>query len=233
MLPIYIYAQDTIYYNKQKEEVRDNGKADTYCVEYTPQDGKKYAIQQKCFYKSGNIKTEKYFKDLKKKKMEGAFIYYFENGNKKMESYYSKGKLEGVFSTFWEDGSLKRSDKYKRGKFKSGKVWDENGKEEDYYEYEIHAKFPGGKAAFQKYLKKNIRFPPGKFLNEEVRIKLRFKISPTGEVVEITILEGKYAELNAIAYQAIKNMPTWSPARQDGKYVTVKYTLPVVFAHPG
>ncbi len=43
MLPIYIFAQDTIFYDKQKEEVKVIGKADTYCVEYTPEDRKKYA----------------------------------------------------------------------------------------------------------------------------------------------------------------------------------------------
>ncbi len=96
---------------------------------------------------------------------------------------------------------------------------------------EILPEFPGGDYAREKFLIENIKYP-------EVAIKARvegtvivcFVIEPDGSVTNIEIVRGKDPHLDAEALRVVKLMPKWKPAKQRGKAVRFRISMPVTFA---
>ncbi len=90
--------------------------------------------------------------------------------------------------------------------------------------------FPGGDAALFKYLNDNINYP---IIAQESgiqgRVILQFVVNRDGSIVDIEVVRPIDRSLDAEAVRVVKGMPRWTPGRQRGKTVRVKYTLPVNF----
>jgi periplasmic protein TonB len=90
--------------------------------------------------------------------------------------------------------------------------------------------FPGGEAAFYKYLEKNMQYPE---MEKEQGIKgkvwVDFMIDKNGEVTDVKIARGVSPGLDKEALRVMKAMPSWAPGKQNGRPVKVKYTLPINF----
>jgi protein TonB len=86
---------------------------------------------------------------------------------------------------------------------------------------ESEAEFPGGAAAWHRYLSKNMRYP-GDSIDEEMefRVVVKFAIDEEGDVCDVEAVSGS-AELGAEAVRVIKQSVKWRPARQisNGRYV--------------
>ena len=90
--------------------------------------------------------------------------------------------------------------------------------------------FPGGEIELIKYLSQNIQYPPEAAKNNvQGRVILQFVVDKTGQVGEVKILRSVSEELDAEAVRVVKTLPKFEPGRQDGKPVSVWYTLPVSF----
>lgn len=91
--------------------------------------------------------------------------------------------------------------------------------------------FPGGNMALSKFIADNIRYPESAKANKiEGRVYLSFVIDKDGSVINVKVVRGVNAELDAEAIRVIKLMPKWTPGKQRGKAVAVSYTLPIVFS---
>lgn len=90
--------------------------------------------------------------------------------------------------------------------------------------------YPGGTDALLKFLADNIKYPQSA---EDAKIQGRviasFVVTKAGKVSDINIVRGVDPELDDEAVRVIKMMPDWTPGRQRGEAVNVKYTLPVTF----
>lgn len=64
------------------------------------------------YYKSGVIQMEGASKTKDYLSYEGEFIYYYENGNKKSKSHYTKSKLLGPHEEWYENGVKKLEGEY-------------------------------------------------------------------------------------------------------------------------
>jgi protein TonB len=90
--------------------------------------------------------------------------------------------------------------------------------------------FPGGDAALFKYLSDNIRYPViAQESGIQGRVILQFVVNRDGSIVDIEVVRGVDRSLDAEAVRVVQAMPRWTPGRQRGKTVRVKYTLPVNF----
>ncbi|MDR1172313.1 MAG: energy transducer TonB, partial [Bacteroidales bacterium] len=58
---------------------------------------------------------------------------------------------------------------------------------------------------------------------------VEFTINQKGELVDAKISRGVDPLLDAEALRVIRSSPKWTPGKQRGKTVKVKYTFPVVF----
>ena len=90
--------------------------------------------------------------------------------------------------------------------------------------------FPGGPSELMAYLSKNIKYPKeAQAAKKEGRVIVQFVVASTGEVTNVKVMRGVDPLLDAEAIRVVEGMPRWTPGRQDGEAVNVRYTLPVTF----
>jgi protein TonB len=90
--------------------------------------------------------------------------------------------------------------------------------------------FPGGAAELFKYLSINIKYPIIAEINGiQGRVICQFVVNKDGSIVDIEVVKSVDPNLDKEAIRVIKAMPKWSPGKRHGRFVRVKYTLPVVF----
>lgn len=90
--------------------------------------------------------------------------------------------------------------------------------------------FPGGDAALFKYLSDNVKYPVIAQENGiQGRVICQFVVNRDGSIVDVVVVRPVDPSLDKEAIRVIQSMPRWTPGRQRGKAVRVKYTLPVNF----
>ena len=90
--------------------------------------------------------------------------------------------------------------------------------------------FPGGQAELMSWLVKNIRYPVIAQENGiQGRVICQFVVGSDGSVRDIKVLRSLDPSCDKEAVRVIQSMPKWIPGRQNGKAVSVRYTLPVIF----
>jgi TonB family protein len=94
--------------------------------------------------------------------------------------------------------------------------------------------FPGGMAALMEFLSKNIRYPKEAFeANKQGRVIANFVIETDGSISEAKVVKSVDPSLDEEAIRVINAMPNWTPGKQSGKAVRVKYTVPINFRLDG
>jgi protein TonB len=91
--------------------------------------------------------------------------------------------------------------------------------------------FPGGTEEMYKYLSKNIQYPPLARENSiEGKVILTFVVGADGKISQLEQVGKKLNwGLDEEALRVVKSMPPWTPGKQNGKPVYVKFTLPIRF----
>ena len=94
--------------------------------------------------------------------------------------------------------------------------------------------FPGGPQAMMDYLMKNVCYPKTAFdANIQGRVIAQFVVDKEGTIRGAHVVKSVDPALDAEAVRVINSMPKWTPGRQNGKVVNVKYTIPVNFQLQG
>ncbi len=95
---------------------------------------------------------------------------------------------------------------------------------------EENPSFPGGQAALMQWLNANIKYPVIAAENGiEGRVIVQFVVSKTGSISDVRVVRGVDPSLDKEAVRVVNNMPNWTPGRQNGTTVNVRFTLPVTF----
>ncbi|MGL4291968.1 MAG: energy transducer TonB [Bacteroidales bacterium] len=90
--------------------------------------------------------------------------------------------------------------------------------------------FPGGESALLGYIGKSVKYPVIAQENGiQGRVIVSFVIERDGSVADAVVVRGVDPSLDKEAIRVVKSMPKWTPGKQRGKPVRVKYTLPVTF----
>ncbi|WP_246558817.1 energy transducer TonB [Hymenobacter piscis] len=91
--------------------------------------------------------------------------------------------------------------------------------------------FPGGQEALLQYIAKNIKYPAMALRNQvEGRVFIKFVVGPDGAVTNVEVQKGIGAGCDEESMRVIKNLPRFTPGKQNGRAVSVYYTVPVTFA---
>ncbi len=94
--------------------------------------------------------------------------------------------------------------------------------------------FPGGEAAFGKYLSTAIRYPKqAKDENIQGRVTVSFIVEKDGKLNNIKVLRDLGGGLGIEAVRVLSASPAWNPGMQNGKPVRVAYTMPIQFTLAG
>lgn len=90
--------------------------------------------------------------------------------------------------------------------------------------------FPGGDAALLKFITSSIKYPVIAQENGiSGRVTVSFVVNRDGSVVDAEVIRGVDPSLDKEALRVVNSMPKWSPGKQRGKPVRVKYTVPITF----
>lgn len=90
--------------------------------------------------------------------------------------------------------------------------------------------FPGGDIELFRFLSENIKYPAIAQENAiQGRVICQFIVNKDGAIVDVEIVRSVDPSLDKEALRVIKAMPKWSPGKQRGRSVRVKYTLPINF----
>lgn len=94
---------------------------------------------------------------------------------------------------------------------------------------EVMPEFPGGETALLRYLS-TVRYP-AKAMEEDISgiVYVTFIVDQVGAVTDITISKGANVLLDEAVLEHIRNMPAWTPGRQNNVPVKVQLTIPVKF----
>ncbi len=95
---------------------------------------------------------------------------------------------------------------------------------------EVAPEYPGGNAEMFKFLARNIKYPRRAFdADVQGKVFVNFVVTPDGEVKDVTVLKGIGHGCDEEAARVVSKFPKWVPGKQDGKAVSVKFTVPINF----
>ncbi len=102
------------------------------------------------------------------------------------------------------------------------------------------ALFPGGEAAWAKYLDEHVNAALGKFIPMPTGVKkvtqtahVTYNIDSDGSIIDIVVTNADtiHPKLTEEAIRVLKNSPKWNPAIQNGKPVKYKARQTITWVH--
>lgn len=229
LLPLFVYGQDTLFYNSNNDKVKSAKQADYYQTLVKENIGSNKLIERS-YYMNGTMREEIYYLDLSKKKKEGTQRFWFRNGQLKSAVDYVDNTIHGNVLTYWQNGQLKRKDVFEKNKCISGACFDSTGNPINHFEFLVYPSFPGGEKMLLEYLRNNIRYPSSaaeKGIQGKVVVK--FVLTKDGKPSKIGIKTSVDRDLDLEALRVVKAMPKWTPCIYDGEPLDFWYVLPIVF----
>ena len=90
--------------------------------------------------------------------------------------------------------------------------------------------YPGGMQALLNYLMENVKYPEDAEKQKiEGRVIAIFVVETDGSISNVEVVKPVFPSLDAEAVRVLSAMPKWTPGKQSGKAVRVKYTVPINF----
>lgn len=95
---------------------------------------------------------------------------------------------------------------------------------------EVPPQYPGGIQAYLQYLNDNVKYPSEAIAKKvEGTVVVHFFVEKDGTISNPTVVRSIDKLLDAEALRVVKGMPAWTPGKQKGEPVRVKFTMPVRF----
>lgn len=106
---------------------------------------------------------------------------------------------------------------------------DDEDYDKTFTKVEIESEYPGGQAAWMRYLGKSLKYPQEAIDNEvQGTIVVQFIVDKEGNVSDVEAVSGAQ-ELRDEAIRVIKKSGKWTPAVQNGRQVKSYKKQPIVF----
>ena len=145
-----------------------------------------------------------------------------EDGSVSVESITKKSDGDGEFSVY-------ESTKPGRG--------GASGNSEDSEIFQVveeQPMFPGGMQEMMKFLQQNIKYPKeAQEQGKQGRVIVQFVVNKDGSITGDSVVRSVDPLLDAEALRVVRSMPNWTPGKQKGEPVRVRFTLPVSFRLSG
>ena len=89
--------------------------------------------------------------------------------------------------------------------------------------------FPGGPAAWLKFLQRSLQAPEDIEPGKRIEVYVRFWVDIDGSVSKAEIIKSGGNAFDREVLRVLKKMPRWEPALQAGRPIAVAYQQPVIF----
>ncbi|MBD2767003.1 energy transducer TonB [Hymenobacter sp. BT664] len=88
----------------------------------------------------------------------------------------------------------------------------------------------GGQMAIVAAIQRAVKYPSLALRNGvEGKVFVSFTVDPKGEVIDVKIVKGLGSGLDEETVRAIKSLPRFIPGKQNGREVSVSFTVPVTY----
>ena len=95
---------------------------------------------------------------------------------------------------------------------------------------EVMPSFPGGQAALLQYLNSHVKYPVVAQENGiQGRVTISFVVERDGSITDVRVAKSVDPSLDREAARVVSSMPRWTPGKQNGSAVRVKFNVPVQF----
>lgn len=95
---------------------------------------------------------------------------------------------------------------------------------------EEQAEFPGGQAEWNKFLKKNLKYPrQATRMGIEGAVYLSFVVDKEGAISDIQVTRGIGGGCDDEAVRVLQESPRWQPGKQRGRAVKSRMAIRIVF----
>lgn len=122
-------------------------------------------------------------------------------------------------------GFITKNSRFK--KIKCKEIYDK----QEFGDFCINAQFLGGENALLSYLSNNIKYPAiAQENNIQGRAIVEFIVAKDGSITNVKIIKSTVDKsCDKEAVRVVSSMPKWKPASLRGKYIRVRYTVPIMF----
>lgn len=102
--------------------------------------------------------------------------------------------------------------------------------EEVFTTVEENPSFEGGVKKMYEFIGRNLRYPePAKRANVQGKVFVKFIVRKDGTVSDLQVLKGVGFGCDEETVRVLGSMPKWNPGKQNGKPVSVYFTMPISF----
>ena len=99
-----------------------------------------------------------------------------------------------------------------------------------YQTVEQMPEFPGGIEEMTKFLQKNLVYPPSAQENGiSGKVYIQFVVDKSGKISNVKVMRSLGGGCDEEAVRVVRKMPPWTSGKQNGKAVSVWFTLPINF----
>ncbi|RSK42754.1 TonB family protein [Hymenobacter perfusus] len=111
------------------------------------------------------------------------------------------------------------------------RVVEEVGENKVYTYVEQMPVFPGGQSGLINYIQASLRYPAEAAQKQvEGKVFVKFTVEPSGKAINPEIIKGLGAGCDEEVLRVIRVLPPFEPGKQNGRTVSVSYTVPVTFS---
>jgi len=105
-----------------------------------------------------------------------------------------------------------------------------SGEDKVYTKIEKMPQYPGGEKELLSYIARNLRYPvEAQKKGIQGKLIVRFIVTKSGKVENAEVVRGLDPILDQEGLRVVNTLADWIPGEQNGKKVSVYYTLPIAF----
>ncbi|ULQ50795.1 energy transducer TonB [Flavihumibacter fluvii] len=96
----------------------------------------------------------------------------------------------------------------------------------------VMPQFPGGDAALQKWLSRQLRPQEEQQPGQRIKVVVRFVVDKTGDIDRVELVQQGGEPYDNEVLRVIHKMPRWTAGQHMGKTVAVWFSIPIIFEMP-
>ncbi len=197
------------------------------------------------FTLAGQLVHLSHYENLRTRLLDGMAESWWPNGQLSVREEYAHGKRLGEMRLYYENGQLKRRAVYNGENNRStGDCFAPDGQPVPFFEFEVMPLYPEGSGdspAVVQAIMRNTRYPTLALRRQlSAVIKVKFAVNAQGQVVDVHAIDPApqdirpkdlpaYQALQQAAENAVKQLRPFVAGQQDGRPVTVSFTVPITF----
>lgn len=180
------------------------------------------------YHQNGKIAEQREY-DKRGNKM-GRWEGWYANGNKDYEGSFKRGREDGVWRWYFETGQLAAEETYSEDGMIDSKYYNQLGVAcNDGRCGTAQPAYRGGEQALFAYVKRSLTYPPTAVAGSTGEVWIRFKISKSGKIEEISVAKSLSPVLDEEAMRVVRNMPDWLPGKKHNRPTEYYLELPFYF----